>query len=117
MADGKIKGPEIEFIKKIARHMDISDKELIALFENPQSSHSHTSFSEAERISHLYKLILMMRIDNETHESEIEALKNFSIKMGIRPVITDQILKKIEESDKNALTAEELLKIFKVYYN
>ncbi|MBF32523.1 MAG: hypothetical protein CL529_15290 [Aequorivita sp.] len=115
MADGKIKASEIEFIQKLAKRMNISERELIDLFENPQPS--RPVFSEVERITHFYKLILMMNIDNEAHESEIVALKNFGLKMGIRPIVADQILKKLEQSENNTIPAEELLKVFKIYYN
>jgi len=115
MADGKIKPSEIDFIQKLAIRMDISDRELVDLFENPQPS--RPVFSEVERITHFYKLILMMNIDNEAHESEIVALKNFGLKMGIRPVVADQILKKLEQSEDKIIPADELLKIFKIYYN
>lgn len=115
MADGKIKPSEIDFIQKLARRMEISDEELVDLFENPQPS--RPVFNEVERITHFYKLILMMNVDNETHESEIVALKNFGLRMGIRPIVADQILKKMDESEEKMVPAEELLKIFKIYYN
>ncbi len=114
-ADGKIKNSEMEFIQKMAARMEISNKELIELFENPLPS--QTVYSEVERITHFYRLILMMKIDNETHEAELIALKNFGLKMGIRPVVADQILKKMEQSEEKNVPAEELLKIFKIYYN
>lgn len=115
MADGIIKPSEMAFIKKLAKRMDVSDSQLMALFENPQAS--RPVFSEVERITHFYKLILMMKIDGETHESEVIALKNFGLKMGIRPIVADQIMRKMEASEENIVPAEELLKIFKIYYN
>ncbi|KJJ37387.1 hypothetical protein MB09_14720 [Aequorivita vladivostokensis] len=114
-ADGKIKPSEVAFVKKLARRMDISDQEILELFQNPEDS--RPVYSEVERITHFYKLILMMKIDNETHQSEIVALKNFGLKMGIRPIVADQILKKLEQSENNTIPAEELLKVFKIYYN
>ncbi|MDN3724990.1 hypothetical protein QRD02_11390 [Aequorivita sp. SDUM287046] len=115
MADGKIKNSEIAFIKKLASRTNISERELVDLFENPQTS--RPVFSEVERITHFYKLILMMKIDNETHHSEIVALKNFGLKMGIRPVVADQIMLKMDASEEKLVSAEELLNIFKIYYN
>ncbi len=115
MADGKINVSEVEFIQKIAKRMDISNKEVMALFENPQPS--KPLYSEVERITHFYKLILVMNVDNETHEKEVIALKNFGLKMGIRPIVADQILKKMECYEDKIVPAEELLKIFKIYYN
>ncbi len=83
MADGKINSSEIEFIQKLAKRMDISDREVIDLFENPQPS--KIVFSEVEKITHFYKLILMMNIDNETHEDEMVAFKKLWIKNGNPP--------------------------------
>ena len=115
VADGKINPTEVEFIQKLAKRMDISDREVIDLFENPEPS--PIAFSEVEKITHFYKLILMMNIDNETHIDEVVALKNFGLKMGIRPGVADQILYKMETYEDKVLPAGELLKIFKVYYN
>ncbi len=115
MADGKINNLEIEFIQRLSKRMGISDREIIDLFENPEPSQKN--FSEVERISHFYKLILMMNIDKETHESEIVTLKNFGLKMGIRPGVADQILYKMDGYEDKLLPANELLKIFKIYYN
>ena len=115
MADGKINAAEVEFIQKIAKRMEISDREVIALFENPQPS--QPLFSEVERITHFYKLMLVMNVDNETHEKELIALKNFGLQMGIRPLVADQILQKMETYENKMVPAEELLKIFKIYYN
>jgi hypothetical protein len=58
-----------------------------------------------------------MQVDNETHEQELIALKNFGLKMGIRPIVADQILKKMDQFENKLIPAEELLQIFKIYYN
>ncbi len=115
MADGKINVSEVEFIQKIAMRMEISNQEVMDLFENPRPS--QVLFSEVERITHFYKLMLVMNVDNETHEKEMITLKNFGLKMGIRPVVADQILRKMDQYENKLVPAEELLKIFKIYYN
>lgn len=115
IADGKINSSEVEFIQKIAKRMDISNEEVMELFENPQPS--EPLYSEVDRITHFYKLMLVMNVDNETHEKEVIALKNFGLKMGIRPAVADQILKKMDHYENKMVPADELLKIFKIYYN
>ena len=115
MADGKINVSEVEFIQKIAMRMEISNQKVMDLFENPRPS--QVLFSEVERITHFYKLMLVMNVDNETHEKEMITLKNFGLKMGIRPVVADQILRKMDQYENKLVPAEELLKIFKIYYN
>lgn len=114
-ADGKIKESEIQLIIKLADRMEVPREVVMELFETPQPS--QVSFSEVDRITHFYRLTLVMQVDQETHESEIVALKNFGLKMGIRPVVADQIMKKMAKYPEGVVPAEELLKIFKIYYN
>ena len=38
MADGKINPSEVGFIQKLAKRMDISDREIVAIFENHQQA-------------------------------------------------------------------------------
>ncbi len=114
-ADGKIADSEIALIQKLAQRMEVPSDELAELFKNPRPS--KPLYSEVDRITHFYKLILIMRADQETQKAELAALKNFGLKMGIRPIVSDQILKKMEDYKSGIVPAEELLKIFKIYYN
>lgn len=114
-ADGKIKPSEVELIKKLGKRIGIGEKQIGELFENPKPS--QTLYSEVDRITHFYRLTLVMQVDQETHTSEIVTLKNFGLKMGIRPIVADQILKKMALYENGIVPPEELLKIFKIYYN
>jgi len=114
-ADGKIKTSEVALINKLGKRMGIGEKQIGELFENPKPS--QTLYSEVDRITHFYRLTLVMQVDKETHTSEIVTLKNFGLKMGIRPVVADQILKKMSLYENGIVPAKELLKIFKIYYN
>ncbi|QAA80247.1 hypothetical protein EI546_00200 [Aequorivita sp. H23M31] len=114
-ADGVIRPSEIELIQKLANRLGISNEEIAELFTNPQPSQA--LYSEVDRITHFYRLALMMQVDKESHKSEVTALKNFGLKMGIRPIVADQIIKKMEQYNGGVVPPEELLRIFKIYYN
>ncbi len=113
--DGRIRSAEVQLIEKLAGRMGVPKAEVIQLFESPMPS--QTLYSEADRISHFYRLALVMQVDQEVHKFEITALKNFGLKMGIRPVVTEQIMNKMSEYPNGIVPPEELLKIFKIYYN
>lgn len=115
MIDGEIKPSEIQLIEKLAERMTIPKSDVYKLFQNPKPS--RPPFSEADRITHFYKLMLVMRVDGETDDSELETLVNFGLKMGIRPGVADQILKKMDQYENGIVPADELLNIFKIYYN
>lgn len=114
-ADDKVTDSEYEFILRIADRMGVSKKELDALFEAPVPS--KPLFTELERITHFYKLVLVMNVDNETHAKEVIAVKNFGLQMGIRPGAVDQILLRMKDYKNNVIPSEELIKIFQTYYN
>jgi len=114
-ADGKIKRSEMQLIQKLAKRLGIHKDEVSQIFEHPQPT--QTLYSEVDRITHFYRLALVMQVDQEIHDSEIGALKNFGLKMGIRPVVADQIINIMNQYKGSPVPAEELLNIFKIYYN
>lgn len=114
-ADGKITDPEYDFILQIALRLELSIDDVEELFINPVPS--RPIFTELERISHYYKLVLLMNVDLETHEKEIISIRNFGIKMGVRPGVLDQILLQMEQYEDKIIPSEELIKIFQTYYN
>jgi hypothetical protein len=73
--------------------------------------------TEVARITHFYKMILMMNVDNEADESEIEVIRNFGLKMGIRQGVVNQMLVKMEQYENKMVPISEIMKIFNTYYN
>lgn len=114
-ADDKVTEAEVDFIKRLAERMEVSETEVDALFKNPLPS--KVLFTELERITHFYKLVLLMNVDQETHEKEVVAVRNFGLKMGIRPGVVDQILIRMDSYEDKIIPSEELIKIFQTYYN
>ena len=114
-ADGKLTDPEYDFILQIALRLDLTVNDVEDLFENPVPS--RPIFSELERISHFYKLVLLMNVDLETHDKEIIAIRNFGLKMGIRPGVFDQILLQMGHYKNKIIPGDDLVKIFQTYYN
>lgn len=114
-ADGIIDTAEYDFIHRIGSRMGLDFDSVEDLFENPQPS--VTLFSEMDRITHFHKLLLVMHVDREAHEKEVVALRNFGLKMGIRPGAIDQILQRMNQYEDKIIPAHELIAIFQSYYN
>ncbi|NND64027.1 MAG: TerB family tellurite resistance protein [Flavobacteriaceae bacterium] len=114
-ADDKVTSHEYDFMYRLAERMEISKEQVDHLFENPKPS--QPIFSELERITHFHKLLLMMNVDRETHEKEIHVLREFGLKMGIRPGAIDQILVRMNDYEDKLIPAQELISIFQTYYN
>lgn len=114
-ADDKIMASEYDFILRIASRMNVSQEEVDRLIEDPLPS--LPIVSEIERITHFHKLILLMNVDWEAHQKEVEVVRNFGLKLGIRPGAIDQILLRTQQYENRVIPAEELIQIFQTYYN
>ena len=114
-ADDIVTSAEYDFIHRIGNRMNISFDEVEELLKNPMDS--KVISSEVERITHFHKLVMVMNVDQETHEKEIVVLRNFGLKMGIRPGAIDQILTKMNQYENKVIPAQELIQIFQAYYN
>jgi uncharacterized tellurite resistance protein B-like protein len=114
-ADDKIMASEYDFILRIAARMKVSQKEVDQLIENPLPS--LPLVSEIERITHFHKLILLMNVDWEAHDKEVAVVRNFGLKLGIRPAAIDKILARTQEYENRVIPSEELIQIFQTYYN
>ena len=114
-ADDKVTEGEYNFILSLAAKMEVSEEEVKILFENPLPS--KVLKTELERITHFYKLILTMNIDNEAHEKELVAVRNFGLKMGIRQGVVNQLLLRMNDYDNKIIPSEDIIKIFNTYYN
>jgi hypothetical protein len=114
-ADGKLTDSEYDFILQIALRLDLTEVEVQDLFDKPSSS--RPMFTELERISHFYKLVLLMNVDMETHEKEVIAIRNFGLKMGIRAGVFDQILLQMRQYKNKIIPSDDLVRIFRTYYN
>lgn len=115
LADDVVNNVEYDFIMRMAVRMEITIEEVHELFKNPEPS--RLLDSELDRITHFYKLVLVMNVDRETHDKEIVALRNFGLKMGIPPGALDQILLRADDFQDKIIPASELIKIFRTYYN
>lgn len=114
-ADEKVTDAEYEFILRLADRMNMSKNEVDELFKDPHPS--KTLFTELERITHFYQLVLLMNVDRETHKKEVIAVRNYGLKMGIRPGVIDQMLIRMEEYEDKIIPSDEIIKIFQTYYN
>jgi len=114
-ADGVVDSAEHDFIHRIGARMGLDFNAIEQLFDHPEPS--VPLFTELERITHFHKLLLVMNVDNETHAQEVIALRNFGLKMGIRPEVISSILERMNDFPDKIIPSGELIALFQAYYN
>ena len=73
--------------------------------------------TELQRITQFHRLLLVMNVDEQTHFIEIDALRNYGLKLGIRPEALEQILGEMGNYEGKLIPSERLVEIFKRFYN
>jgi uncharacterized tellurite resistance protein B-like protein len=115
LADGKVKPVEYGFLYELALSMAVPLEKLEEIFE--VESKYEIPKEQVNRIIQVYRLALIMKVDNETTESEIFTLKSLALQMGLRPESVDNMLQEMIKKDSGTLNFDELMNIFNVPEN
>ena len=114
-ADDVVKIEEYKFLQDIATQLGIDQDTFDTLF------HTKTERvilqPESERIVQFHRLLLLMNVDREQHESELRRLHTIGLAMGLPPSAIDQVLLIMDRYPDKIVPAEVLIDIFKAHYN
>ena len=113
--DGVKNQDEMQFIRALADQAKIDGNELLEL-ENSNIEFAPPQ-NEFDRIEHMHKLMLLMATDQTFSVIEKEFIQNIGLRMGIRPQATIILMDKLENSENNILTPEEIMNVYNTYYN
>lgn len=113
--DKKIGEPEYNFLLGVAIHLDIDRETFDSLFEN-EAEHVVLK-SEADRIIHFHRLLLLMNVDKRLLPVEITRIHNIGLGMGLPPSAIDQVLLLMHRYPDKIVPPKVLIDIFKAHYN
>nr|WP_299768143.1 TerB family tellurite resistance protein [uncultured Dokdonia sp.] len=114
-ADNVLHEREYDFILAVAERLGLSKTDVDEIHANPLKINVLTT--EIQRITQFHRLLLLMNVDQETHFAEMDALRNYGLKLGIRPEAIEQILNEMEDHENNMIPSDRLVQIFKRFYN
>ena len=114
-SDDKVREIEFQFLLSIAGQLGISKSDFQRLFEE------YIEFSppkmELDRIVQFQRLILLMNVDLHIDTNEMDYIRDIGMRMGLRPMATDEVLKRMHNYDNKIIPPEELIQIFKKFNN
>jgi uncharacterized tellurite resistance protein B-like protein len=114
-ADDVVKIVEYKFLQDIAAQLGIDMETFDTLF------HTRTERvilkPESERILQFHRLLLLMNVDREQHDSELRRLHTIGLAMGLPPSAIDQVLHVMHQFPDKIVPPEVLIDIFKAHYN
>ena len=102
LADGKIDPNEMKLLSVICQRVGLSEKQLKAILENPQSIEFTPAKNQNERAQQLIDMVAMMMVDGDIDSREVEILIHLASKLGFRPSSVTELVKHIiNELGKN----------------
>ncbi|AWH72746.1 hypothetical protein DCS32_00725 [Dokdonia sp. Dokd-P16] len=114
-ADNHLHEREYDFILMVAKRMGISKDEVDALVKSPQDKMVYKT--EMQRLTQFHRLLLVMNVDEETQFVEIDTLRNYGLKLGIRAEAVQQILSEMGDYEHKMIPSHRLVEIFRRFYN
>jgi hypothetical protein len=110
MADGKIENIEFDYILSLAEKCYMDKSEVQRVLDNPGEIRFYPPKTLRERFDQIYDLITVMLVDGEIHHRELSLCKAFAIRLGFRPAIVDDLIRRIIDKAIEGLAAEAALK-------
>lgn len=116
-ADAKCTINEQKFIVDIATQLGISTEELTQLQKSFKHFKIEIPESEQERMTILYQLLFLMRIDAEIASPEKEMIHQIALKFGVHPDLTNDLINVMTEHLQKNIPIDALLLQIKKYMN
>ena len=114
-SDRQFREEEQQFIYAIAQQLGITPKDYMHLFK--ENIDFVPLQLEVDRIVQFQRLVFMMNVDQNVSLTEVKAVQNLGLKMGLNPVSINQVLTEMHNYPNKMLPPKRLIEIFKIHHN
>ncbi len=114
-ADNVLRVAEYSFLVDVASSLGIEKAIFDGLLQ--EKAEKKILKTQAERIVQFHRLVLLMNVDREQHQSEIRKLHNVGLSMGLPPSAISQVLEVMHQYPNKVIPPDVLIKIFTAHYN
>lgn len=116
-ADTKFDNKEIAFIKEVSERIGISDDEFNDILNAPEDFILEVPKTEQERMSILYYLLFLMKIDSKAAKTESQMVRQLGVALGFRDSMVDEMVNVIVAHENKYVPPYALLKKIIKYSN
>lgn len=116
-ADGKWHENEKRFIADVARRIGLTDQEHEELLFNPDSVKFVVAQSEEERVTLLYDLLFMMKMDGGVSPAEETICLEIGLRMGFNPLMIQEMINVMKTYLFKRVPDDSLINILRKYLN
>ena len=114
--DNVVHDNEMMYILQLGLSMDMSEEEILQIAKDDKPS-LFVPASEADRMTILYYLVFLIKVDGVVSEKEKEMLYHFGLKLGFNPLMVANIIRVIQANIGKKLPPNALIKEVRKYLN
>lgn len=111
---GKI---ERSYIDYVAQQLGVEKHQVEEIEKEFQQYEMEIPDSEMQRMTILYYLLFLIKIDSDVSEKEIKMIKEFGFKLGFRSRLVDELTALMKEYEGQEVPQEAMLEKIKKYHN
>jgi hypothetical protein len=116
-ADDRDHVNEIRFINNVAGRIGLSELDVQEIDRHPERLTFSLPESEEDRMTVLYDLLFLMKIDGDVAEEEKELVRELGVRLGFRISMVEEFIQTIAKYVGQQVPANALLDIIRKYMN
>jgi len=116
-SDDKDHVNEIRFINNVARRIGLSELDVEEIDQHPERLTFSLPHSEQDRMTMLFDLLFLMKIDGVVAEEEKEMVLEIGVRLGFRILMVEEFISTISKYVGEEVPPNALLDIIRKYMN
>ena len=116
-SDARLTDQELQFVFDMAEKMGVPSGHVEGIYSNLSAYKLHPPKTERERMTILYQLLFMMKIDNNISEDENRFVHEVALKLGFRSEMIADMVKLMREHLTSSVPVDQMLDNIRKYLN
>lgn len=116
-SDGEVHQDELLYIATVGEHIGVDLEEIRSIATGHYNDSFEPPVSEEERMTLLYYLLMLMKVDSNISEKEKNMIYEVGFKLGFNELMIRDLIHVISINLKKKLSAGALIKEVKKYLN
>jgi len=108
---------EFAYILNVGRSIGVEDKVVESMIKSSEMTQVEMPKKEEDRMTVLYYLLFLMKIDNEITEEEMALIHHYGFKLGFNIAMIEDFIMIMEKYKHSNVPIAEMLEIIKRYQN
>jgi len=108
---------EFTYLLKVGRHIGLEDEVVETMIKQSKKLPLTIPKNEEERMTILYYMLFLMKINNIINDEEKELVHHYGFKLGFSANMIDDFIRLMENSGQRKVKTTDMIKVIRKYQN